>query len=258
MVRTIGTAPPARGWVNRPGEISGRHMQRHSDERIRPWSTARRRVSRTAHTDVAVMTIRLGAARTVAKDHLTCRDGNPHVRHLAGVAREQRRKMFTSPHRGTRRCELSHAQPVLVCSFMSVTPAIHAGFRRHHRQKAAGSPPARRPPPVRRTAPVAPPRRPPARCKRQADGRIGDLDAARQPRGAPPRPCSPARSPSRPRPRLWLRPRRPVRQRLLKYSHPATRPRAEGMRLDRLGVAVSSCRLTHWSRRRPRWPPCCC
>jgi hypothetical protein len=42
-------------------------MQRQSDERIRPWSTARRRVSGSAHTVVAIMKTRLGAAPTLSK-----------------------------------------------------------------------------------------------------------------------------------------------------------------------------------------------
>jgi len=45
-------------------------MQRHNEERIRPWSTARRRVSGSAHTIVAVMSIRLGLASDHSKGSL--------------------------------------------------------------------------------------------------------------------------------------------------------------------------------------------
>jgi hypothetical protein len=45
---------------------------RHNDERIRPWSTARRRVSHwpvaTAHPDVAITTDTLGVWITRSKD----------------------------------------------------------------------------------------------------------------------------------------------------------------------------------------------
>jgi hypothetical protein len=44
----------------------------------------------------------------------------------------------------------------------------------------------------------------------------------------------------------------------LAYSHPATRPHAAYAFHGRHVVAVLSSCLTKRSRRRPRWPPCCC